>query len=120
MANEITMTANLAVTKSGVTISSATSRTITMAGTEMIGNLQSIGFADAEALVVGDVSTIGYVLVKNTDETNFVQLAMDAPMAVPFAKLLPNDVALFPAASATIYAQAAVAACVVQVIALEL
>lgn len=106
MANEIQATIGLTVSKSGAAISTSGSKTADMTGTEMITNVQAIGFADAEAIVLGDVTTVGYIAFKNLDTTNFVELALDEPMANKFAKLLAGDLTLIKAATATIYAKA--------------
>lgn len=120
MANEITLSAALACTKSGATASGSHTATLTMAGDEFMMSVQGINHADAEALNLGDVTTVGYVLVKNLDATNYVELALDEPMANKFAKILAGGCALIPPSSATIYAQANTASVNVQIVAVEL
>jgi hypothetical protein len=119
MANEITYSVSVTGTKNGVTFHQALASTVDMAGDEMIQNVQQVG-ASTEALVVGDVSTIGLVMVKNLDDTNYVELSTDNANANKFMKLRPGTFALFPASSATIYATANTATCKVMVLALEL
>jgi hypothetical protein len=124
MANEISASAQLSATKNGVTLNNSVGLTVQaskdMAGDQMTQNVQIVG-TSAEALDVGDVSTIGYVLLKNLDTTNFVQIALDSGVSTQiFAKLRAGDVALFPAATATIYAKADTANCNLLVMALEL
>ena len=106
MANEIQVSASLSASKGGVSVNNSASRSATMAGDQMISNVQIIGTA-AEALVLGDVSTIGYVFLKNMDATNFVEIALDSGVSTQkFAKLLAGDFAIFPASTATMYAKA--------------
>lgn len=119
MANEITFTASLAATKSGVTVTTGSqSAQATMAGDQMITNVQAVG-TDAEALLLGDVSSLGFVFVRNLDATNFVELSLESDGSSPFAKLLAGEFAVFPAATATMYAIADTAGCNVQVVAVE-
>lgn len=54
---------------------------------------QSVGTSE-EALGLGEVTSLGYCLVINRDETNFVQLRTGTG-GTYFAKLLPGEVALF-------------------------
>jgi hypothetical protein len=106
MANEITATASLSASKGGASINNSGSKVADMAGDQMIGNVQAVGTA-AEALNVGDVSTIGYVYLKNMDATNFVEVALDSAVSTQiFAKLLPGDVTLVKAKTATMYVKA--------------
>ena len=107
MANEISAYVSLAASKNGANISSGQlSATDDMAGDQMTYNVQAVGIT-AEAVALGDVSTIGYALFKNMDPTNFVELALDSAVSTQiFAKLLPGDIALVPLKTATIYAKA--------------
>jgi hypothetical protein len=119
MANEINLQVNLSANKNGALISQNLQKQADMAGDEMVQVVQIIG-TSAEALSVIDVTTIGYVLVKNLDTTNYVELSTDNANANKFAKLLPGDLTLIKAASATIYATANTASCKMLVIAIEL
>ena len=106
MANEIIASASLGSSKNGANISANATKTADMAGDQMIGTVQIIGTA-AEAISLGDVSTIGYIFLKNMDATNFVQIALDSGVSTAiFAKLLAGDITLVKAATATLYAKA--------------
>lgn len=106
MANEISASVGLQANKGGASVSNSGSKTADMSGDQMISNVQVVG-TSAEAVALGDVSTIGYVLFKNLDSTNFVQLALDSGVSTQiFAKLLAGDVTLIKAATATMYAKA--------------
>jgi len=106
MANEIAVSVAMSASKGGVAVSNSGSRQATMAGDQMLSNVQIIG-TSAEAITFGDVSTIGYVLLKNLDATNFVEIALDSAVSTQkFAKLLALDMMLFPASTATMYAKA--------------
>jgi hypothetical protein len=82
MANEITARVGLEVLKSGVPeISKIPAQfKITMTGTDLILSTQAIGTA-AEAIVKGEVSTIGMCLFHNLDATNYVEIGHDVSAA---------------------------------------
>src|SRR5438552_1419657 len=110
MANEITAACSLNVNKVAQITSGALSKTADMSGDQMLTNVQIIGTVN-EAILLGDVATVGYVLFKNMDATNFIQLALHASTLQVFAKLLPGDVTLIKAGTATMYAKADTGAC---------
>lgn len=72
MADEITLSAKLAFSKSGVEDSfEALGQQFDMAGTEYIKNIQAIATSET-ALQKGSITTPGLFIVKNLDSTNFV------------------------------------------------
>ena len=119
MANEISLNISFAVAKNGASVSGATSANFTMTGDQFISNVQIIG-TSSETLVFGDVSTIGFVYVKNLDPTNFVEISVDNGQTEIIAKLLPGEACLFKPGTTTVYAKADTASCNVQVVACEL
>lgn len=95
MAQEITVTARLSVSK-GFLVQKFDPGTILvdMTGTTAIGGVQDIG-TTAEALSITDVSTAGYAFFRNTDTTNFVELGTGtAGSFASFAKLKPGETAV--------------------------
>lgn len=122
MANEITLAASLTLIKTGVNISGTLSGlAITQGGTNSIGNIQNIGIT-TEQIVYGDVTTIGYLFVKNMDATNFVLVSLATPAiaGTSFAKLLPGEALVIPTRQTTVYAIADTAACDCYIVAVEL
>jgi hypothetical protein len=120
MANEISASATLNISKNGVTLQHTTSVQHDMAGDEMVHRTQSIG-TSAEQVSFGDISGApGMVKFTNLDATNFIELALDSGMTNKIAKLRPGGVALFQPSSGTIYAKADTAACRLLVQASEL
>lgn len=111
MANETTLQATLQNVRSGVTISGSGSVSITQAGTNNIGNVQNIG-TSSEQLTFGDVTTIGYLFLKNQDATNFVSVGTINPCVAGTAQvtLKPGEVAVIPTRIATWYSIADTAA----------
>lgn len=96
MANEITVSASLAAAKGNVQSEglavSALKATLTGKNFEKLS--QTIPTtAGGTALKLGALTNIGWVLVKNNDNTNFVDL-MTAVSGTAFARLKPGEIAL--------------------------
>lgn len=70
--------------------------------------VQTIGITD-EVLNLGDISTIGFVFVKNLDATNAITIGSDGTL-YPI-KLKPGEANLFRWNAAAIHAKALVAPC---------
>ena len=116
MANEINLSLNFTTSKNGGSVSSTTSLSNTMSGDNMISNVQIIPFGtgatNATAIAYGDVSTIGYVVLKNVDATNFIEVAVSngvtsglfTTQAHVVAKLLPGEVVVLKPKTTTLYA----------------
>ncbi len=119
MANEISLSLSLSASKNAAAVSVTYSGTMTMTGDQFISNVQIVGTSN-EALVVGDVSTLGWIVCKNLDATNYVEIFLDASNTQLVAKLLPGEPCLFKPGSVTVYARANTGSCNVQVTALEL
>lgn len=117
MANEIKATVILNVTKGGVSMLQNLSVTEDMAGDEMINNVQIVGTSQ-EAINIGDITTPSYIICKNLDPTNFIQIGADPLAAEYLTKLLPGQITLFPANQAVVYAKASVE-CKMLVLAIE-
>lgn len=87
------------------------------------GGVQEIGFAAHEAVALGDLTTEGYAIFRNLDDTNFLELGIDVAAAFePVARLEPGEIALYRIsqdAGATPYAQANTAACNLEYMILE-
>ena len=78
MANEITLTINLAYAKSGTSTSmSVADLKIDVTGQRFVHNRQSIG-TTATALDLGDIATGGWFIGINRDATNFMEIRSGA------------------------------------------
>lgn len=121
MANEIQISASLAVNRNGATFTGVSSSNITQSGTPSIANTQIIG-ATTEALVLGDVTAVGYIFLKNLDPSNFIEISLATPVVAgaAFVTLLPGECALIPTRLETIYALANSAPCNLLVVAASL
>lgn len=94
MANEITVSAKLNVTKGSLSDSRSLSGSFTLAADPplKIGGIASIGTSSHEALPMGDLTTAGWCYFKNLDGTNYVQIGTDVSSSfVPFLKLKAGE-----------------------------
>lgn len=108
MANEITLGVSVAVVKGLMAMArTVTGLQLTMAGTATVQAVKSVGTVK-ETLDLLGVSAPGYVLLRNLDATNFVEVGEDAD--TPFLKLKAREVAVFRMAGTTLSAKADTAA----------
>ena len=97
MADELTLgglTVAFAKTGSPSINLTAATLTIDVTGAQVMDNVQAIGFAAEEAILMGDVAAGGIWFVQNLDATNFVELRA-ATGATDFIKLLAGEWAIF-------------------------
>src|SRR5262245_22622188 len=117
MANEIRVGASLQFSKDGSSDTFSLTDSVTMSGSQYNKKTQSIGTSE-ENLVKGDISTIGFVLVRNLDDTNFVTLM--ASTGVDAIKLLAGESAgPMRWAAAQVIAKADTATCIVEYLMIE-
>jgi hypothetical protein len=89
MANEIQVSLSLTVSKNGASATASESITQTMSGDQFLNSVQIIGTSN-EVLNFGDVTAGGWVVCKNLDATNYVEIFLDSGNAQLVAKLLPG------------------------------
>lgn len=86
--------------------------TVSMSGDKMIHQIQEVGTTE-EYLAVGDV-TPGFLLIRNLDPTNYVELNTGASPANYTVKVKAGEIALFRMAYTAIKIIANTAACDVE------
>lgn len=120
MANEISVTSILSASKNGASVSATHSLKQTMAGDQMISNVQIVGTA-SESILLGDVTTPGWVYLRNLDSTNFVSISVlaTAVAGTSFTKLEAGESCLFKAVSTQLTAIADTAPVNLQVVVIE-
>lgn len=103
MANEIKIQASIVFHKGGTGDGLDFSGSFTFTGTAHLKGEQNVGFAAEEPLLLGDVVAGGWLIIKNTDATNFVSVR-GASGQTPLVKIPPSGVAgpfvLHPSATA--------------------
>jgi hypothetical protein len=120
MANEGYLTVNLKANKSGANIAQNYSASFSMTGNEMMQGTQNVG-TTAELVGFGNITGAPQMVsVRNLDATNYVELGGDSGLTV-FKIVVPKGgIAVFKAASATLYAKANTAAVNILVQAVEI
>lgn len=113
MADELKISAKLSCTlSSGAGISKRYQATLDVSGDCFVHGTQSVGTSEEEITQLADLGTPGYMLIKNTDSTNYVEVG--STTGVYDIKLLAGEIALYRHNSATVYAKANTAACLVE------
>lgn len=112
MASELLLQASLKFNKGGSSlITDFGSVLFDVAGTAFNKQTQTIGTAD-EVLVLGDVSSIGFVAFKNLDPTNSIYIGSDGTL-YPII-LRPLGFAVMEWNAAAIHAKAITANCIIE------
>jgi hypothetical protein len=94
MANELTLSASVRFSKGGISVSEGKSGVqLDVAGDDFVTKTQNVGTSE-EALNLGDITTPGYVLMRNTDPTNFVSVRSGTG-AANLIKIPAGGIALF-------------------------
>jgi len=118
MSNEIRATGNLQIIKDGFSVTGNNTQTLTLIGTQYIGNIQSIG-TSYEPVVLGDLTDVRYMYLLN-QSTASISVAVNAS-SQSFSVLQPDDVALIPfsASMPTIFLKSSANGADCQVVACE-
>lgn len=112
MSDELRIRVIFSFSKSGAKVSRSENISVDVTGDAFTHEVQSVGTTE-EALAQGaDLGTPGYILIKNLDATNYVEVG--STTGVYDIKLLAGEIALYRHNSATIYAKANTAACLVE------
>jgi len=117
MANELKMTINLDYLKNGVRVQKSETFQVSPIGDFSQHTQQSIGTTQETIGQSADLGTPGYLLIKNLDSTNYVEVGSTS--GVYDIKLKAGEFCLYRHNSATIYAKANTAACAVEYILIE-
>jgi len=105
--------------KGGVEIDFDFYKEITVTGEVGYRNVQTIGFAAEEAVVLpGDAAAPGYIVLRNMDATNFIEVGVTT--TVYNIKLEPaRPVAIFPIDGTTLFAKADTGNCELEIVVIE-
>ena len=74
---------------------------------------QAVGTSWEQVVLPADVASVGYIIVKNNDSTNFVSLA-DVTSGPALVDVGPKEIAIFELSSAALWALADTAAVNIQ------
>jgi len=112
VANELSLIVNFDFSKGGAEVSKQLSKKITVAGDAFTHGIQEIGLVEEEIAQGVELGTPGYLLIKNLDTTNYVEIG--STTGVYDIKLKALEFALYRHNSGTVYALADTAACLVE------
>jgi hypothetical protein len=112
MANELRVSGTANFIKGGASLSRQYSISVTVAGTNMISAVQSIATTDT-SVGLGAVGTIGYVVFKNLDATNYIDVGSDGSV-YPIRLMAGESAGPLRWNGAAIHAKAHTAACLLQ------
>ena len=114
MANEITVSWSLSVAKGNLVDSAQKNFRANLSTSAPVraSNVQNIGHAAHEAVVIGDIATLGWATFQNIDATNYVELGVDVGGTFyPMARLNAGESCVLRLAQGiTLYAKANTAA----------
>ena len=98
MANELSLVFQITYTPTVANIASVSpgqkTDTVSMTGSRIVTGLQRIGTSE-EAIDFGDVVNGGYLLMRNIDPTNFVELNQDSTWTKATVRLKATEYCLF-------------------------
>lgn len=119
MANEKTTSISFQVAKGGVTVRDSVSLSETLSGTDFIGRPVTVT-TSWTAIPLGDLASFDLLYARNTDATNYIQIATANDGTHVFAKLTAGRACFLPVDSgATLYWKANSASVVCNLVATE-
>lgn len=124
MADELTISIAGSYSKSGLQADTSDMGMLglqfTVSGSDFVKGTQSIGFSASEAIGKGEITTPGFLFVKNTDGTNYVEIEKATfTSGAGTVKLKAGEVACFRSSGTAPHALANTAAVTIQYLFIE-
>lgn len=124
MADEITLSIALAFSKNSVSVDTTdmglTALEFDVSGTDYIKGTQSIGTASSEAIAKGEITTPGWLVIKNTDSTNYIEIGNGTfTSGNGTVKIKPGEGQAFRVSGTTPHALANTGACIIHYLLIE-
>jgi len=113
MANELSLSGSASETKNGATYSATYTKTVTVSGDTPVSTVQSIGTSD-ETLSLGEISSLGYLIAKNLDATNYLEIGYTSGTYAIKLKALEFCIFRVGSGMTAIHAKANTGACLLQ------
>ncbi len=117
MANELNISVSLSFRKGGASVDRAESGSFTVTGDAFSHEVQEVGTSEEQLAQGADLGTPGIVFIKNLNATYYVEIG--STTGVYDIKIKAGEFALYRHNSATIFAKANTAACLVEYIIVE-
>lgn len=107
MANEISVSATMSVSKSGASVSLSAGGSLTMAGVNMVGPVTETIATSATQITMPNITGVPpAILIKNLDATNYLEVDIVNTFNSWPQKIQPGCCVLLAPESATIYGKA--------------
>jgi len=117
MADELSITVRMNFRKGGAKVNRTENISVDITGDAFTHEVQEVGTTQEELAQGADLGTPGMVLAINLDATNYVEVG--STTGVYTIKILAGGFALWYHNSATVYAKANTAACLLEYIIVE-
>lgn len=119
MANETFLSLQARFSKNGLRLEASKTFNKDVTGADAIHKTQNIG-TTAETVDFGDITGAPKtVMIANLDATNFVEIGGDSGLTVFKLAIDPGEFIVLNLASATLYAKADTASCLIEILAVE-
>ena len=106
MANELSVHAGLVANLNGANLSASGSASVTVSGDAFVKKVVSVGIVREAVASSSDLSSYGYVFIKNLDTTNYIEVGCYNSDIYYTVKVKAGEVALFRSAGNALYAKA--------------
>jgi hypothetical protein len=110
MSDGLTLLAKLTNIKDGVTTLQNFTDTFTITNSPIVSAIQSIP-TSWTAINLGSVTSLGYIIYKNLNDTNYLELSADSGGANPLVKAKALDFGMFRLTGSTLFARSNTTAC---------
>jgi len=118
MASEKQTSISFSIAKSNLRVSDTVSLNEDLSGTDYYAKSWTVTTSWV-AIPLDALASFDLLFIKNTDATNYVQIALDNASAQIFAKLTAGRAMFLPPNTSTLYWRANTASCVCNVVAVE-
>ena len=112
MSNELSIYAGLIFNKNGASVIANESASVDISGNDVVSDTQNIGTSAETISLPSDVSGVGYLLVKNLDDSNYITLGPTAEDDL--VRVDAGEFAFFRIAVLPVYVRADTAAVKIQ------
>ena len=117
MSNELQLTVSLSFSKGNARLDRSESISVDITGDSIMHNTQVIGTTEEQIVVPSDLTTYGYIFIRNLDSTNFIEVGRTT--GVYNDKLKAGEFLLKRCDGNTLYAKADTASCNTEIIVIE-
>jgi len=119
MSDELRLSASINFSKGSALINRAMTVTLDVTGDAYCAAVQNIGTSPEQVVQMSEVGDPGYLLVKNLDSTNYVELSCESGATDWTVKIPAGGIALFRPGGNTVYGKANTSAVTIEYVWIE-